>query len=73
MESAGIIPEEDLQESDKPAPLARRESEAKETEESDERLSIFDDFLTHLDLEDDQADDEDDDTKSTGSSQPGEN
>lgn len=73
MESAGIIPEEDLQESDKPAPLARRESAAKETEESDERLSIFDDFLTNLDLEDDQADDEDDDSKSASSSQPGEN
>ncbi len=73
MESAGIIPEEDLQESDKPAPLARRASASKETEESDERLSIFDDFLTRLDLEDDQADDEDDDTKSSGSSQPDEN
>jgi bifunctional DNase/RNase len=73
MESAGIIPEEDLQESDKPAPLARRDPASKETEESDERLSIFDDFLTRLDLEDDQADDEDDDTKSSGSSQPGEN
>ena len=77
MDSAGIIPEEDLQESDQDAPLARRESGAKEPEEADDRLSIFDDFLTNLDIEDDQAndeaDDEDDDATSTGSSMPGEN
>lgn len=74
MDTAGIIPEEDLQESDQPAPLARRESTPKDTEEADDRLSVFDDFLTHLDLEDDQEDNEDDDdTKSAGSSLPDEN
>ena len=73
METAGIIPEEDLQESEKPAPLARRESGGKETDEKDERLSIFDDFLNRLDLEDDQSDEEDDDTRSAGSSMPDEN
>lgn len=73
MDSAGIIPEEDLQESEAPAPLARREPEPrpKEPEETDDRLSVFDDFLTRLDLDDDQA--EDDDDKPAGSDQPGEN
>jgi len=71
MDSAGIIPEEDIQESEQPAPLARREPGPKEPEESDERLSVFDDFLTRLDLEDDQA--EDDDDKAAGSDRPDEN
>lgn len=71
MDSAGIIPEEDLQEGEQPAPLARREPGPKEPEESDERLSVFDDFLTRLDLEDDQA--EDDDDKAAGSDRPDEN
>jgi hypothetical protein len=73
METAGIIPEEALKESDQPAPLMRSESAPKEPEEGDERLSVFDDFLTGLELEDNQEDDEDDDAKSTGNSMPGEN
>lgn len=71
MDSAGIIPEEDMQESEPPAPLARREPGPKEPEEADDRLSVFDDFLTRLDLEDDQA--EDDDDKAAGSDKPDEN
>lgn len=71
MDSAGIIPEEDMQESEPPAPLARREPAPKEPEEADDRLSVFDDFLTRLDLEDDQA--EDDDDKAAGSDKPDEN
>lgn len=71
MDSAGIIPEEDLQDSDQPAPLARREPGPNEPAEGDERLSIFDDFLTRLDLDEDQADDNDD--KPAGSSLPDEN
>lgn len=71
MDSAGIIPEEDLQDSDQPAPLARRETGSDEPAEGDERLSVFDDFLTRLDLDEDQADDDDD--KPAGSSMPDEN
>jgi bifunctional DNase/RNase len=75
METAGIIPEEDLQDNEQPAPLARRESAPKEQEEVDERLSVFDDFLTRLDLTEEE-DDEDDDESSTsaaGSGTPDEN
>jgi len=58
MDSAGIIPEEDLQEEEsQPAPAAP----ALPDEESQERLSIFEDFLEKLDLEksdDDEGEDE---------------
>ena len=62
MESAGIIPEEDLKEQ----PV---ESEAEtsapepEVEEADERLSVFQDFLEGLDLEDTGDQDEEDKDK----------
>ena len=62
MESAGIIPEEDLKEQ----PV---ESEAEtsapepEVEEADERLSVFQDFLEGLDLEDAGDQDEEDKDK----------
>jgi len=74
METAGIIPEEDLQDNEQPAPLARRESAPKEQEEVDERLSVFDDFLTRLDLTEEE-DDEDDEssTSAAGSGTPDEN
>jgi bifunctional DNase/RNase len=59
LEAAGIIPEEDLQEqpAEKPQELVEPEGEA----ESDERLSVFQDFLENLDLEDmnDENDSED--------------
>ena len=66
MESAGIIPEEDIQEDEQPAPLARRAPGPKEPAESDERLSVFDDFLTRLDLDEDQAGDNDDNAPDSG-------
>jgi bifunctional DNase/RNase len=75
METAGIIPEEDLQDSEQPAPLARRESAPKEQEEADERLSVFDDFLTRLDLTDEEGDEDDDEgsASAAGSGTPDEN
>jgi len=59
METAGIIPEEDLQEeqtTEKPPT-----GETAPSEESDERLSVFQDFLEGLEL--DNMDDEDDQEK----------
>ena len=54
MDSAGIIPEEDLQEGgeEKPAEGRGAEKEEPEAEGGEERLSIFEDFLENLDLED---------------------
>ncbi len=59
MDTAGIIPEEDLQEQpaepeEKPAPVEP------ETEGSEDRLSVFQDFLEGLDLEESDDTDEDD-------------
>jgi bifunctional DNase/RNase len=58
MDAAGITPEEDLQEEGAP-----QKAEPAETgpagEESEERLSVFEDFLEKLDI--DSEDDEDDD------------
>lgn len=56
MDSAGIIPEADMQaEGEAPA-----SSVAEDVEDSQERLSIFEDFLEGLDIEvDDDEDDED--------------
>jgi len=55
MESAGIIPEEDLQEEQAQGQLPAGEAEP--AEESDERLSVFQDFLEGLEL-DNKDDDE---------------
>jgi hypothetical protein len=56
MDSAGIIPEEDLQEegagTDRPA------AEPEASEEGDERLSVFQDFLEKLDLDNEDEGDE---------------
>jgi bifunctional DNase/RNase len=54
MDSAGITPEEDLQEQ-----KTEFSAQTEETDEGDERLSIFQDFLEGLDLDD--VDSEDDD------------
>lgn len=60
MDAAGIIPEEDLQEhSDAPA-----DKSVAPTEEGEERLSIFEDFLEKLDLNDLDKDEPDDQEKS---------
>lgn len=47
MDSAGIIPEEDLQDVEPAAP----EQPEEVSEESEQRLSVFEDFLEHLDLD----------------------
>jgi hypothetical protein len=58
MDSAGIIPEEDMQET------AKEEStQAEETEGGSERLSIFEDFLEKLNLEDNNEEDQDEEQK----------
>jgi len=67
MESAGIVPEEDLQE--QPAEQAKLAKPAKpaspepETEVSEDRLSVFQDFLEGLDLDDSKKNDEENDDK----------
>jgi len=67
LEKAGIQPEKDMQE-DAPAPVEDDEpsSPVKGEEKSEERLSVFEDFLENLDLNDlsnppDENPDEDDD------------
>lgn len=67
MDSAGVIPEDDLQNqrasAEKPQRAASEEQET-ESESSSERLSVFEDFLQNLNLgnlEDSSDDDEPDD------------
>ncbi len=55
MDAAGIMPEEDLQ-AQEPKQIEARQKPEPEPEESEERLSIFEDFLEKLDL--DEEDDE---------------
>jgi uncharacterized protein len=59
METAGIIPEEDLQEEETTEKSAATESPP--VEEADERLEVFQDFLEGLEL--DNMDDEDNQEK----------
>ncbi|HMN15716.1 MAG TPA: DUF151 domain-containing protein, partial [Bellilinea sp.] len=49
MDSAGITPEEDLQDQ---KPEAASQPDETESEDGDERLSVFQDFLEGLDLDD---------------------
>lgn len=69
MESAGIVPEQDIQAQDATGISAAAASgdEAVE-EESEERLSVFEDFLQNLDMndasEEDEEEDDDDDPDS---------
>jgi len=67
MESAGIVPEEDLQEQPaEQAKLAKPATPASpepETEVSEDRLSVFQDFLEGLDLDDSKKNDEETDDK----------
>ncbi len=65
MDSAGIIPEEDLQPGEDEEGMPAQETEELD-ESGEERLSVFSDFLEGLDLdkmdnEEDDPDDEDDD------------
>lgn len=67
MDSAGVIPEEDLQNQRPPASQARAAGgEEPEVEASSERLSVFEDFLQNLNIdnvEDSEDDDDDEDPK----------
>ena len=67
MESAGIIPEEDKQEQPadeaKPAKLVKSTSTEPETEVSEDRLSVFQDFLEGLDLDDSEENNEENEDK----------
>jgi bifunctional DNase/RNase len=58
MDTAGIIPEEDLQEESREKPVGVDEPEI---EGGEERLSVFEDFLEKLDLENPEGDEGDDD------------
>jgi len=53
MDAAGIVPEEDLQEAQEPEAQPSAEMDI---EESDERLSVFQDFLEGLDISDEEGD-----------------
>lgn len=61
METAGIVPEEDIQEQ-ATAEQETTRSEA-ETQDADERLSVFQDFLEGLDLGSSEEEEDDDDEK----------
>jgi bifunctional DNase/RNase len=57
MDTAGIIPEEDLQEENREKPVGVDEPEI---EGGEERLSVFEDFLEKLDIENPESDDDED-------------
>jgi hypothetical protein len=54
MDSAGITPEEDLQE--EPGQPEKMGAAPVESEEGDDRLSVFQDFLEKLDMDEDEGD-----------------
>ncbi len=62
MDMAGITPEEDIQEKPQKKQEAEQAESEPEVEGGEERLSIFEDFLDKLDLEnlDDEENDDDD-------------
>lgn len=57
MDTAGIIPEEDMLEQDDVSDLPESDIPAQEIEEGEDRLSIFQDFLNQLDLDNLDEDD----------------
>ena len=61
MDSAGIIPEEDIQEKIEKSDQPKAATAEGGSEEGDERLSVFSDFLEKLDIE--KPDDEEDEGK----------
>lgn len=77
LDSAGIIPEQDIQ-SQEASGSAAASSTSSETaaapeEETEERLSVFEDFLQNLDISegsDEEGDDEDDDDDEEDKSSP---
>jgi bifunctional DNase/RNase len=60
LDSVGVIPEEDLEETGKEKGLLSDESVEEVSEES---LSVFEDFIENLDIDDDKGNEEDDDPK----------
>lgn len=69
MKSAGIIPEVDIQESEvNPPPSSPSKSPLPEEELSEERLSVFEDFLGSLDI--DGLDDDNDEDKTPPDEDP---
>jgi bifunctional DNase/RNase len=58
MDSAGIIPEEDLHEEETAAVVDEQEPPVEGAESGSERLSVFEDFLEKLDLEEDEGDED---------------
>lgn len=64
LDSVGVIPEEDLEETGKEKGLLSDESVEEVSEES---LSVFEDFIENLDIDDDKGNEEDDDPKKKSS------
>ena len=58
LESVGVIPEEDMQET---AAEHGQPAEASPSEANDENLSVFEDFLENLDIDDEDKGDQEDD------------
>jgi bifunctional DNase/RNase len=58
LESVGVIPEEDMQET---AAEHGQPAEASSSEANDENLSVFEDFLENLDIDDEDKGDQEDD------------
>jgi len=64
MEEAGIVPEQDMPEGEEPAEAEKSEP-APLSEESSERLSVFEDFLEKLDFDKPEDDGKTDDDESS--------
>lgn len=64
MDEAGIIPEQDMPEGEENAPVEKSEL-APMSEESTERLSVFEDFLEKLDFDKPEGNDKTDDDESS--------
>ena len=61
MESAGIVPEQDLADEPPSAPIEKSSAPAPEEPEAQERLSVFEDFLSNLNIGDlNNSEDEED-------------
>ena len=69
MDEAGIIPEQDMPEGEENLPVEKSEP-APMSEESTERLSVFEDFLEKLDFDKPEGDKSDDDESSDKPKRP---
>jgi bifunctional DNase/RNase len=58
LDSVGVVPEEDIQES---AEEPGQKAEAPASEINEENLSVFEDFLENLDIDDEDTGDQEDD------------